>query len=265
MQPDDATFCAWAEALVARHQRDLRFAEVRRGLQALSAQYVQRRLEAGNAPLAGRAKRAAFAAYYAPMHYAVVAGICAEVRLAPPKAVYDWGCGTGVGGAAWARAAGGPATAQLTGLDASRWALGEAAWNWRTLGLSGRTVTADLARVRPPSAPGVPGAVGIVLAFAVNELPAAVRDHVLQVLQAAAQGGCALLVVEPIARGLTPWWAGWTAALAPFGVRAREHRLASPLPESLVAYARAAKLDHRVLTARSLVVDPRTPAPAPAA
>lgn len=257
MQPNDATFCAWADALVARHQRDLRFAEVRRGLQALSAQYVQRRLEAGNPPLAGRAKRAAFAAYYAPMHYAVVAGICAELQLAPPEAVHDWGCGTGVGAAAWARAAGEPATAQLTGLDASRWALGEAAWNWRTLGLSGRTVAADLARVRPPPAPGKPGAVGIVLAFAVNELPPAVRDHVLQVLQAAAQDGCALLVVEPIAKGLTPWWGAWHESLAPFGARIYEHRIPSPLPQALVAYARAAKLDHRVLTARSLVVDPK--------
>lgn len=255
MTPPDATFDAWVAALIERHRADLQFAEVRRGLQALSAQYVQRRLTRGSAPLEGRGKRAAFALYYAPLHYAVVAGVCTELDLQPPRVVHDWGCGTGVGAAAWARTA--PRATQLFGVDASRWALDEARWNWRALQLSGRTTVGDLARVRPPPAPPAPGETGIVLAFAANELPDGVRAHVLQVLRAAADAGCALLVIEPIARGIAPFWDDWRAALAPLGAEAHEHRFAAELPEALAAYGRAAKLDHRVLTARSLHLDPR--------
>ena len=58
--------------------------------------------------------------------------------------------------------------------------------------------------------------------------------------------------MEPIARGAAPWWSEWARALEKAGGRADEWRLAAGLPERLRLLDRAAGLDHRQLTARSL-------------
>src|SRR5438876_11986998 len=100
-------FDAWLAALEAKHLSDLTFAEVSRSLRALSATYVEhRRKLAEGAALSGRGKRAAFALFYGPLHYLIVAHI---VRLLPNatrrvSTLIDLGCGTGAAGAAWASA-----------------------------------------------------------------------------------------------------------------------------------------------------------------
>ena len=98
-----AAFEAWLEALKQRHQSDLTFAEIRRAVQALSARYVGGRNRLGEA-FAGAGKRAAYAMYFAPLHFLTVGHIVRETRLAKrgPGKLLDLGCGTGVGGAAWA-------------------------------------------------------------------------------------------------------------------------------------------------------------------
>ncbi len=66
-----------------------------------------------------------------------------------------------------------------------------------------------------------------------------------------------MLIVEPIARGVAPWWRDWAAAFRCEGGRADEWRFTEPLPESLRALDRAAGLDHHEQTARSLSIVPR--------
>ena len=66
-----AAYDAWQERALARFLPPLRFPELRRGVQALSSLYVERR---GGGDLAARslegaAKRAAFACFYAPLHF----------------------------------------------------------------------------------------------------------------------------------------------------------------------------------------------------
>ena len=98
-------FLAWNESLQTRHLANLTFQEVRRSVQALSAIYVENRgrLDSG-AALNGAGKRAAFAMFYAPLHFLLVRNtiraLALEIR--PPKGILDLGCGTGVAGAAWA-------------------------------------------------------------------------------------------------------------------------------------------------------------------
>ena len=251
-------FVTWTHALVARHQEALSFAEVRRGLQALSAQYVARRLHGARAPLEGRGKRAAFAAYYAPMHYVAVAHAAHAHNLVgahAPDHIVDLGCGTGVGAAAWAATHATPHAVMLEGHDLNAWALAEARWNWGQLGLRGRTIRGDLTRVRPRP-PAARGRAGIVCAFSLNELDDAVRDQALQVLLQAARDGHAVLVLEPIARAVAPWWPAFVAQAEALGGAAQEHKVASPLPPHVQQLGRAAGLDTRLLSCRSLALAP---------
>src|SRR5262245_23239668 len=162
---------AWYAALEARHLDALTFSEVRRSLQALSSLYVERRARiAQGAALTGAGKRAAFALFYGPLHYMIVREIVRALRAADPPLgrILDLGCGTGAAGAAWALEARSRPT--VTGIDASGWAIGEAGWNLRTLG-----VPATLRRGPLQEVPLGAGDEGIVAAYAVNELDEAAR------------------------------------------------------------------------------------------
>jgi hypothetical protein len=64
--------------------------------------------------------------------------------------------------------------------------------------------------------------------------------------------GARVLVLEPIARRLTTWWGGWEKVFTGAGGRADEWRFAVPLPERQRQLGRAAGLDPRELTARTL-------------
>lgn len=241
-------FPAWVDALEARHTKHLTFAEVRRALQALSSLYVQRRgqLLAGDA-LGTAGKRAAFALFYGPLHFLTVRQVVRALGAGrpAPQEVLDLGCGTGVAGAAWALEAG--ARCPVLGIDRNGWAVEEARWNLSRLGLRGDTRRADVLRTPLPGRRGA-----IVSAFVVNELPPDARDGLLEKLVSAGREGARVLVVEPIARGVTPWWPRWADVFAAAGGRSDEWRFPAELPPRLALLDRAASLDHRELTARSL-------------
>lgn len=241
-------FSRWLVALERRHLADLTFAEFRRGVQALSHAYVQGRDRlARGAPLEGRAKRAAFAAFYAPLHFLTVRGILDAVdgQVEAPATVLDLGCGTGAAGAAWALRSGGGA--RLRGIERNAWAVGEARRTTAELGLSARFERRDLCTRRSPvSEPA------IIAAFTMNELEESCRQRWADQLIDAARRGSRVLIVEPIARRTTPWWDRWRSRFLLEGGRAETWRLATPLPEFLQRIDRAAGLDHHELTARSL-------------
>src|SRR5690348_15790927 len=97
-------FADWMRALEARHLADLRVAEVTRALRALSSAYVGRRHKmAGGGALDTAGKRAAFALFYAPLHFLATQHVIEAVdpHGAPPASILDLGCGTGAAGAAW--------------------------------------------------------------------------------------------------------------------------------------------------------------------
>ena len=240
-------FRSWLAALEARHLKELTFQEVRRALQALSSLYVQRRTKIkGGAALDGAGKRAAFALYFGPLHFLLVQEVVRALgaERAAPAEILDLGCGTGVGGAAWALAAGGrPA---VRGVDVNPWAAGEARWTLRQLGLRG-----DARPGRAEQAP-LPRPGGAVLAaFTLNEMDEAPRARLLEGLLAAAATGVRVLVVEPIAGAVSPWWAAWAARVAAAGGRHDEWRFPVVLPDLLRRFDRAAGLDHGALTART--------------
>ena len=238
----------WLAALEQRHLADLRVPEVTRALRALSSAYVQRRhkVAAGGA-LDTAGKRAAFALFYGPLHFLTVAHVVRALGAHEPSptTILDLGCGTGVAGAAWASCAGG--TSFITGLDRHPWAVEEARWTYRQLRLRGHARAGDVTRV-----PALAGGGAVVAAYVLNELPPTARALVEEQLLAAPAANARALIVEPIARSVTPWWEATAARVIAAGGRADEWRFDIDLPPMLRLFDKAAGLDHRELKARSL-------------
>jgi hypothetical protein len=238
----------WLGALEARHLADLRPAEVGRALRARSSAYVERRARlAQGAALDGAGKRAAFALFYGPLHFLIVRAIIRGLGASAPPVdlIADLGCGTGVAGAAWAlECAPHP---RVFGIERHPWAADEARWTWRMLGLDAEVRCGDLSRVRFPAR-----ASAVVAAYTANELSGDARAALLRELVAAHARGTRLLIVEPIAKSAVPWWPAWAAAFAAAGGREDEWRLPAELPGISGRLGRAAGLDCRELTARSL-------------
>ncbi len=262
-------FERWLAQAEQRYLADLTRPELGRALRALSSCYVERRgkLETGQA-LEGRGKRAAFALYYAPLHFLTVREIARALTVQPDPTgphptqpdptrsypaqsgpnrggvVLDVGCGTGAAGAAWALATGG----EVRGTDVNSWAVAEAAWTYRTLGVSGVARRGDMSSLRLPSSPST-----VLAAFVVNELAVSDRAAALERLVDAAGKGHSVVVVEPISKKLTPWWGEWERAFQRSGGRTSEWRFRVELPPLLRDLDKSSGLDHRELTARTLV------------
>jgi SAM-dependent methyltransferase len=235
-------------SLESRHFAELTFPEVSRALRALSSTYVERRQKlADGAALAGAGKRAAFALFYAPLHYLLIEHIAMNLAGATRKVptLVDLGCGTGASGAAWSRAFDAPP--RVVAIDRHPWAVAEAAQTYRAFGLAASVRRGDIATARLPDGPAA-----ILAAFAVNELAEAGRGELLRRLLARAGRGDRVLVVEPIAGAAAPWWTRWRQAFESAGGRADEWRVRTELPAIVQKLDRAAGLNHREITGRSL-------------
>jgi SAM-dependent methyltransferase len=247
-----AAFDVWQERARARFSPPLTFQELRRGVQALSSLYVERRGEGRLAEraLEGAAKRAAFACFYAPLHFLTLFHALRGGGLAHPERIVDAGCGTGASGAAAACALAGGAGARVLGVDRSGFALGEARHTYAAFGLR-----ASLRRGALPGAlPALRRGDLAVVGWCANELPEGARHALLARLLEAASQGAGVIVAEPLATAVAPWWREWVGAFAPLGGTAREARARLALPEALARLDRAAGLEHRELGARVLAV-----------
>jgi trans-aconitate methyltransferase len=221
---------------------------VSRALRALSSAYIERRgrLSEG-AALGGAGKRAAFALFYGPLHFLLIRHIVESLPRATngPDTLIDLGCGTGASGAAWASACG--ATPRIIGIDRHPWAVSEASRTYRAFGIDGRARRDDVTTAKWPS-----GSASILAAVTRNELPDGSRDAMLtRLLDRAAQGDC-VLVVEPLAGFVAPWWKHWREAFESAGGQADEWRVRADLPAIVTKLDRAAGLNHREITGRSL-------------
>jgi hypothetical protein len=240
---------AWLADLDRRHLADLTLSEVARALRALSSCYVERRSKlAGGEALGSRGKRAAFALFYGPLHFLVAREIVRSIPEAQAalREVVDLGCGTGAAGLAWATVAQVP---RVRGFDRNAWAVDEANAAYRLFRLDGRAARRDVVSSQPLRAGE---GTGVVAAYTVNELEPASRDATLATLLSAQRAGARILVVEPIARRTSPWWPVWSEAIVLAGGRADEWRFPAGLPPTQQQLAKAAGLDPRELTARSL-------------
>jgi SAM-dependent methyltransferase len=251
----DAPFDRWMQSLEATHLADLTFSEISRALRALSSAYVERRARLPEgAALSGSGKRAAFALFYGPLHYLLIRHIVdtlpGAVHHAPT--LVDLGCGTGAAGAAWAASRARPP--RVMGIDRHPWTLAAAAATYRAFGLPAQTRQGDVATTPLPRGPA-----GFLAAFTVNELSDASRDALKRRLLDRAAHGDRVLIVEPVARFVARWWSEWQHDFEQIGGRADEWRIRPELPAIVQKLDRAAGLNHRELTGRSLWCAPSTP------
>jgi len=251
----DPRFNRWLAELEARHFADLTFPEVARALRALSSAYVERRRKlAEGAAFSGAGKRAAFALFYAPLHFFFFFHIVRRVPRPPHRVatIVDLGCGTGAASAAWAaceaEAAGeGP---RILGVDRNAWALGEATATYRSFGIEARVRRGDLTSMFSPPPRG--RSIAWLAAFTVNELSGDARDALLPRLLDRVERGDRVLVVEPIGRVVGEWWTSWRDAFEAAGGRADEWRFRLERPPIVARLDHAAGLNHREITGRSL-------------
>jgi hypothetical protein len=241
-------FDRWIADLERRQLSELTFPEVARALRALSATYVERRHRIGEgAALSGAGKRAAFALFYGPLHFLLIAHIVRQIPGATRgvATLHDLGCGTGASGAAWAAQC--DRVPQVVGVDRHPWAIAEASATYRAFGVSATVRRGDLAAVRFPSGP-----TAILLAFAVNELGDEARDELLDRIVERVGRGNRVLVVEPIAGFVARWWNRWRDGFEYAGGRADEWRVRAELPAIVAKLDQAAGMNHREITGRSL-------------
>ena len=150
--------------------------------------------------------------------------------------------GTGISGAAWASEM--TRVPRVTGVDRNPWAVSEARWTYNAFGLEGTGKTLDLNTFRAPAG------MAIVAAFILNELPEESRERWRSSMLSTAERGFPVLVIEPIAKKLSPWWDDWARDFKSAGGRSDEWRFPVTLPERLALMDKAAGLDHRELTGR---------------
>jgi SAM-dependent methyltransferase len=248
VSPTDDRFAHWIAALEAKHLAELTFPEVSRALRALSSTYVERRQKlAQGAALSGAGKRAAFALFYGPLHHLLLTHIVEHLPNASAnvQTLLDLGCGTGASGAAWAAACAKPP--RLVGIDRHPWAIGEAAATYRAFRIPATVRQGDIATAMLPKGP-----VSILAAFAMNELGDSEREALLARLVARGAQGDRVLIVEPLAGFVARWWNRWRETFEAAGGRADEWRLRTELPPIVAKLDRAAGLNHREITGRSL-------------
>jgi hypothetical protein len=248
VSPQNEPFTGWLAALERRHLANLRVAEVTRALRALSSAYVERRQRlAAGAALDSAGKRAAFALFYGPLHLLTVANIIESLgaQSPAPAEIIDLGCGTGVAAAAWALCAG--RAPRVVGLDRHPWAVDESRWIYHEVGLRGHARVSDLRRL-----PALSPRSAAIAAYTLNELVDERRRSVELHLLEAAGRGTRVLIVEPIARAISPWWDDMAARVTALGGRADEWRFPVDLPPLLRLLDKSAGLHHQELTARSL-------------
>jgi len=245
-QPEDR-FVRWIAALEAKHLAELTFPEVSRALRALSSTYVERRQKlAEGAALSGAGKRAAFALFYGPLHYLLVEHIAGRLPgAARVETLVDLGCGTGASGAAWAAAC--VALPRVVAIDRHPWAIGEAGATYRAFGIAATVRQGDIAHAPLPKGP-----LSVLAAFTMNELPDAQREELLTRLLKRGGEGDRVLIVEPLAGFVARWWNGWRDRFEAAGGRADEWRFRAELPPIVAKLDRAAGLNHREITGRSL-------------
>ncbi len=241
-------FRGWIEAAAGREP--LTFPEIRRGVRALSARYVEGRGRDGTAvgALAGAGLRAAFTTYYAPLHfltaYAAAATLPSAWRAGCSR-VLDLGAGTGAVGAALSLATGG---APVLALDRAAWALGEARRTFAALGVAGRTRRAEL----PAGVPSLRAGDLVAAGFVLNECRPDARERLVSLLARALDAGARVLVLEPLAHGAAPWWDDVASSLAAAGASAELMKWDIERPDWIERLDDAAGLDHREIGARVL-------------
>ena len=103
------------------------------------------------------------------------------------------------------------------------------------------------------------GEAAFLLDLISQRVPAGVDEaaYVKAGFLAAIARGASFLMLEPLARGVAPWWDEWVEALGPHGVVAGDYKFDVDLPARLAEFSESAGFNNRVLSARVMWVASR--------
>ena len=118
--------------------------------------------------------------------------------------------------------------------------------------LRGQAKQADIARL-----PKLGPRDAVISAYTLNELPSEKRELVERHLLEATAAGTGILIIEPISRGVTPWWLQTARRFEAVGGRVNEWRFPLDRPRLIELFDSAAGLNHREVTARTVYVPAR--------
>ena len=240
-------FNYWIDSIFDRWLGELTHKEIARALKVLTYDYVQRRDRLRGKALSGRGKQAAFALYYGVRHFVIVRETLIALKIPEdvPKQIVDLGCGTGVAGAAWSLHCGGEQT--ILGVEFDPNILREAEFTYKYLKLRGHPIHCHLSKYRWPEP-----SICVIASFILNELNERDREHLWHNLKKQVKGGSRVLILEPLATRITPWWRDWIERVKTIGGRADEWHFDVELPERVHLLGKSAGLRPNRLGARVL-------------
>jgi SAM-dependent methyltransferase len=246
---------AWLERVIDRHTQSMTRPEFLKAVRALSARYVEQRAALRDrSPLDSAGKRAAFAGFYAPLHFLTVRQIVGNVGFGRRRidTIVDLGCGTGVSGAAWALAC--DTVPRVTGIDVNKWALDEARWNLDALGIRARTKRGHLVAALEDLDSRPEPRQGVIAGWSLNELSDPDRVRAIDLILSLSARAIPVAVIEPIATRIVPWWPAFAGRVTSAGGRIDEWKFDAPLPAPLADLDEAAGFQRESLSARSAVM-----------
>ncbi len=94
----------------------------------------------------------------------------------------------------------------------------------------------------------------MILGWSVNELDPAGQKRLLPVLMEIGRRGAPILIIEPIARRMSPWFDAWSDEFINAGGRADEWRFPADLPPLLADLDTAAGFKRTELSAKTLAL-----------
>lgn len=245
-------FDAWLSEARERFMPPLTVTEIRKGVQALSYLYVEKRVtgKAAARVMKGEGKRAALATFFAPLHFLALARGMAEIEreggMGTVTRLHDLGCGSGATGAALAACL--PRPPRVIGTDIAPWVLAQARATYDAFVPDGRAQRGALPSAMPRTVAGDL----LVFGWSLNELEDDVLRSVKGRLVSAMRRGTGLLIAEPLSTRITPWWQSWRADFEPLGVKELLVREEIERPEWIALLDQGSGLDHRVVGCRIL-------------
>ena len=206
----------------------------------------------------GAGKRAAFALFYGPLHYLLIRESSVRCRArSRVRPLIDLGCGTARPAPRGRAACRSPAARSSDSIDTRGRSARRAAdvSSVRTGGAHAPTRCRDAraAEVARTAAGGV-HAERAARRVARRAAAASVRSR---------GGGDRVLIVEPLARGVAPWWNRWQESGRLARRPRRRWRFRVELPAIVTKLDRAAGLNHRELTAAAVHLWLAGPPPSP--
>jgi len=238
---------SWINTIFDRWLSELTYKEIARGLKSLSDDYVKRRDRIRYKALAGRGKQAASVLYYGVRHFV----IARETLVAlggdenVPELIVDLGCGTGVAGAAWFLHCRGQQ--KVVGVELNPHIIREAEYTYKCLNITGKVIRCHLSKYRWPKPP-----LCVIAAFTINELNDGDRELLWSNLERQVKASSRVLIIEPLATRITPWWQEWVERVKALGGRTGEWHFDVELPEPVYRLGKSAGLQPDELGARVL-------------